>query len=316
MSKIKKHILINTIAIASILITACSAESTQDPFISTAVAQTVAAQNAEAQVTATNTSASPATSVAQTPFQLAPTLTPLAPIASPIFPNTTSQAECAKASLVSETIIDGTIFKPGEQFTKTWEITNTSNCVWDTNYKIVFWNGDILGGGYVYNLPQITGPGQTIPISLVLTSPTVDGTYRSEWKLQTPDKFTFGLGAYDASFYTEIEVSSAAKPKYGVASVTTSITRDPQTGCPANTLYTVNAKVATTGPLEFTYYWAQKDGNDSSPKTFTIDSASTKTFTREWMFGRTNTQGPKWITFVITSPVYQEYRVDFAFECP
>lgn len=314
MFKTIKQIFLTTLVTASFLMTACRAEGTQDAFISTAVAQTVAAQNAASQTS--DTAVPFATQVTQTPLQSSLTLTAPATLTAATLPLNTSKSECAKASLVSETIIDGTIFKPGVQFTKTWEITNTSSCVWDTNYKIVFWNGDILGGGYVYNLPQITAPGKTIPISLVLTSPTADGTYRSEWKLQTPDKITFGLGAYDASFYTEIEVSSAAKPKYGVASVTTSITREPQTGCPANTLFTVDAKVATTGPLEFTYYWAQKDGNDSSPKTFTVDSASTKTFTREWMFGRANTQGPKWITFVITSPVYQEYRVDFAFECP
>ena len=314
MFKTIKQIFLTILVTTSFLISACRSEGTQDAFISTAVAQTVAAQNAASQTT--DTPVPPAIQVTQTPLQSSLTLTALATLTAPTLPFTTSKSECAKASLVSETIIDGTIFKPGVQFTKTWQITNTSSCVWDTNYKIVFWNGDILGGGYVYNLPQITAPGQTIPISLVLTSPTADGTYRSEWKLQTPDKITFGLGAYDASFYTEIEVSSAAKPKYGVASVTTSITREPQTGCPANTLVTVDAKVATTGPLEFTYYWAQKDGNDSSPKTFTVDSATTKTFTREWMFGRANTQGPKWITFVITSPVYQEYRVDFAFECP
>lgn len=314
MFKTIKQMFLTTLVTASFLMTACRAEGTQDALISTAVAQTVAAQNAASQTT--DTPVTPAIQVTQTPAQSSLTLTAPATLTAPTLPFTTSKSECAKASLVSETIIDGTIFKPGVQFTKTWEITNTSSCVWDTNYKIVFWNGDILGGGYVYNLPQITGPGQTIPISLVLTTPTADGTYRSEWKLQTPDKITFGLGAYNSSFYTEIEVSSAAKPKYGVASVTTSITREPQTGCPANTLFTVDAKVATTGPLEFTYYWAQKDGNDSSPKTFTVDSASTKTFTREWMFGRANTQGPKWITFVITSPVYQEYRVDFAFECP
>jgi len=315
MSKPIKYILINTIVIAAFVITACGAQTTQDPFIATAVALTVAAQNA-AQVTNTETPIAPGALATQTPLQFPPTLTQPATSTPSTSSGNTVLSECAKASLVSETIIDGTIFKPGEQFTKVWQIKNASNCVWDTNYKVIFWSGDILGGAYYYNLPQVTGPGQTVPIALVLTTPTADGDYKSEWKLQTPDGIKFGVGNYDASFYTKIAVSSADKPKYGIASVVTSITRDPKNGCPANTLFTVTATVATNGPLEYTYYWGQSDGNDSSPKTVTVDTASTKTFTREWKFGRANSQGPKWISFKITDPSYPVQEVDFSFECP
>jgi hypothetical protein len=317
MHKTKIYIFLTTLLISSFLITACGAGNTQDPFISTAVAQTVAAQNAEKSSTETP-SATQSTIVTQTPLQLSPTLTPIADIASVTLPanNNVTTSECARASLVSETIVDGTIYKPGEQFTKIWQIKNTSNSVWDTNYRIVFWSGDLLGGAYYYNLPQVTGPGQTIPIALVLIAPATDGTYRSEWKLQTPESIEFGVGSYDAAFYTVIAVSSADKPKYGIASVTTSITREPITGCPANSLFTVYATVSTNGPVEFTYFWGQSDGNDSSPKTFEMEGASTKTFTREWKFGRANTQGPKWISFKITDPVYPVQIVNFTFECP
>lgn len=315
MYKPTKYILLTTLLISSFLITACGAKTPADPFIATAVAQTVAAQNA-GQATNTVTPAASETFATQTPLVSSPTLTPLAAVASPSVPVNITTSECAKASLQSETIVDGTIYKPGEQFTKIWQITNMSNCVWDTSYKIVFWSGDILGGAYYYNLPQVTGPGQTVPIALVLTAPSADGTYRSEWKLQTPDSLEFGVGNYDASFYTEIAVSSADKPKYGIASINTSITREPKTGCPANTLFTVYATVSTNGPVDFTYYWGQSDGNDSSPKTVSIESASTKTFTREWQFGRANSQGPKWISFKITDPSYPLQQVNFSFECP
>lgn len=316
MTRSIKYLLFVVPVITTLLITSCGEGApTQDATtaIQTAVALTVAAQNT-LEVPATETPDTAAIPT-KTPFQL---LTPLATLASPSTtpPANSSRAECASASLTSETINDGTIFKPGEQFTKTWQITNTSPCYWDTTYKIVFWDGDVLGGGYVYNLPQAAAPGQTLPISLVLTAPTAEGTYRSEWKLQTPDKINFGVGLYNASFYTEIVVSSAAKPKYDITSVTTSFTREPSTGCPANTTFTVYATVATNGPLEFTYRWDQKDGNNSSPKTYNMESATTKTFTREWKFGRANTQGSKWITFVITAPTQQEYKVDFEFVCP
>ena len=314
MNKPIKYLLFTISVTLALLLTACGAESsTQEATIQTAVAQTVAAQNT---VEVPNT-ASPSAPVipTQTPFQLP---TPLTLLTSTVPPPNTSKAECAKASLVSETIVDGTIFKPGEQFTKTWEITNTSNCVWDTSYKIVYWSGDIMGGGYVYNLPQVTGPGQTIPISLVLIAPTADGTYRSEWKLQTPDKINYGVGAYNAAFYTEIVVSSSLKPKYAVTKMELSITREPKTGCPANTTYTAYATFTTNGPLEFTYRWLQQDGNNSNPQTIELKAAGTKTVSRVWKLGRAASQNDnRWFAIVLTEPVYQEYpSVGFSFHCP
>lgn len=310
-----KILLFNLPILAAVLLSSCSAEKpTEDPqtIIQTSVAQTVAAQNTlQVPNTATPTAAVLPT---KTPFQQ---ITPTLPI-SPTFtlPASSTYVQCASASLGSESIIDGTIFKPGEQFTKTWEITNTSTCTWTTSYKVVFWDGDVLGGGYVYNLPQAVGPGQTVPISLILTAPTADGSYRSEWKLQTPDNINFGVGYLNSAFYTEIAVSSKQKPPYRITSVTTSITRIPQTGCPANTLFTVYATVATNGPVEFSYKWDQSDGNESGENQLMMKSAATKTFSREWKFGRANTQGPKWISFILTSPSHQEYRVDFEFVCP
>jgi hypothetical protein len=316
MTKPIKYLLFCVTVITSLILTSCGA-STPIPdnqsIIQTSVAETVAAQNTLA---IPNTETPSAAAIpTKTPFQQN---TPLAPIFSPTapLPTLSSFATCASASLKSETIIDGTVFKPGEQFTKTWEVTNTSTCVWDTSYKIIFWDGDVLGGGYVYNLPQIVGPGQTLPISLILTTPATDGTYRSEWKLQTPDNINFGVGYLNAAFYTVVAVSSAQKPKYGIASVITNVTRDPKTGCPANTWYTFTATVATTGPLEFSYSWDQSDTNSSKVQTATFASATTKTFTRTWKNGRADNQGNKWVSFILTDPINQEYRMDFEFVCP
>lgn len=316
MTRTIKYLLFSITVITSLLLASCGAGTpTQDSqaIIQTSVAQTVAAQ-AALEVPNTETPSAAAIPT-KTPFQQ---LTPLAPLLSPspTAPAISSNSQCASASLKSENIVDGTVYKPGTQFTKTWEITNTSTCVWDTSYKIIFWDGDLLGGGYIYNLPQVVGPGQTLPISLVLIAPATDGTYKSEWKLQTPDNINFGVGYLNAAFWTEIAVSSAEKPKYGIASVTTTYTRDPQYGCPANTLVTVTATVATTGPLEFTYRWEQSDDNNSAEYSFFMKSATTKTFTRTWQFGRANTQGPKSITFMLTEPIRERYKVDFEFVCP
>jgi hypothetical protein len=311
MFQTKKYILLFTLI--ALIITACGSNVDSETAIQTAVAETVVAQNVN-QPSVTDTPA--VTLIAtQTPYQL-PTSLPTLP-ATPIS-NTDSKAECASASLQDENIVDGTIFKPGEQFTKTWYITNTSTCVWDTSYKIVFWDGDILGGGYVYNLPQVAGPGQTIPISLVLTAPTTDGEFTSKWKLQTPDNIHFGVGYLDAAFYTKIVVSSDTSPDYGVTNVDLYVTRDPLVGCPANTVYTATVTFTTNGPLEFVFRWQQQDGNHGGPVSVEIDAAGKKTFTRVWKLGRAASQNDnRWFSVILLEPVYKEYpKVGFDFFCP
>ncbi len=316
MFQTKKYILL--FLTTMLMITACGSNVDNESAIQTAVAETVAAQHSNIL---TNTQIPPTTLIpTQTPYQIQTSLpTPFSTVIATL-PNQNSKAECAKASLTGENtdvLPDGTILKPGTQFTKTWFITNTSTCVWDTSYKIIFWSGDTLGGGYVYNLPQVTGPGQTVPISLVLTAPSTDGAYRSEWKLQTPDNINFGVGMYDSPFYAEIQVSASDKPQqYGVTALNAYYVREPKTGCPANSLYTFYVTVTTNGPTEFSYFWSQKDGNDSKVKHVEIESATNTTFTREWKFGRANSQGAKWVAFTITEPVEKTIKLDFEFVCP
>lgn len=320
MFKHKNKSLFTYTFIAALLIVACGGE-TIDPetAIQTSVAETVAAQTPIVITQTPGATEFPT----QTPFAV-PTLGSPIPLISPTAINTNtsgSKADCAKASLQSETIIDGEIFKPGEQFTKTWYITNTSTCVWDTTYKIVFWNGDILGGGYVYNLPQITGPGQTIPISLVLTTPATPGKYRSEWKLQTPDNFNFGVGYLQAAFYTEIEVVNPNTPvAYDIVDASLEITREPATGCaPANMVYTATVTITTNGPFEFRYRINQQDGNNGYNKWVKVKEA-TKYVDSEhtWKLGRAASQNSnRWMQLVILYPYYKEYpRVGFEFYCP
>jgi hypothetical protein len=308
----KKYFLLTIIVILAL--SACGTGSDAETAIQTAVAETVAAQNLN-NPSITETPA--ATLIpTQTPYQLATSQPTLPPTTSA---NTTpnSKAECASASLQDENIVDGTIFKPGEQFTKTWYITNTSTCVWDTSYKIVFWDGDVLGGGYVYNLPQVTAPGQTIPVPLVLIAPTADGTYRSEWKLQTPDGINYGVGYLNSAFYTEIVVSSADKPKYAITSVELYIVREPLFDCPANTTFTAYATFTTNGPLEFTYQWRQQDNNNSGPKTIKLDAAGTKTETRVWKLGRAASQNDnRWFQVITYEPYTEHPAVGFTFVCP
>lgn len=315
MFRSKKYILITMIVSISLLISACGGEATADLTISTAIAQTVEAQNTVQESTATLI---PLPAFTTTPPAFSPTVTLAASKIPPTLPAGSSKyLDCMKANLTGETIPDGTIMKPGEQFTKTWHIQNNSTCTWDTSYKIVFWDGDVLGGAYVYNFPQSATPGQSMDVPLVLTAPSENGTYKSSWMFQTPDGITFGVGQYSQPFYTEIVVSDAKNPNYGIASVEYEIVRDPAAGCPANVFYTVTAKITTTGPFEFSYYWAQSDGNNSNPKTMKFDSASSKTVSREWSFHLgSSTTHDKWMQIIVVDPIAHEYdRAVFRYEC-
>jgi hypothetical protein len=308
-----KYMFFTSLVISSLILSACGAGNEQDIAIQTAVAQTVTAQNAQ-QAASTET---PAPSPSALPILPTSAVSPATAVPSPTLPANPSKSDCAKASLVGETIPDGTIFAPGELFTKTWQITNTSTCVWDTSYKIVFWSGDVLGGAYVYNIPQVTGPGATLPVSLVLTAPSVDGTYRSEWALQTSDGIPFGVGMYSEPFYTTIVVSSSSKPAYTVTSVDYSVVRNPATGCPLNTRYKVFATFTTNGPLEFTYQWNQSDGNSQGGKgTIKMTEAGSRTVSREWMVQVGNSTNDRWMSITILAPEYKEFPpVSFSYDC-
>lgn len=316
MFKKKINILITLTFIISLLITACGNDAEVQAVIQTSIAQTFTAQApTEDPVTQTPTVTSIPT---QTPFSL----TPLpSPIPSPTsFTPAGSKAQCASASLEDETVVDGKIFKPGVEFVKTWYIKNTSPCTWDTTYKIIFWSGDMLGGGYVYNLPRVTPPGQTVPIELVLTAPTTAGTYRSEWKLQTPDNINFGVGIYQASFYTEIAVSAEEKPVYDITSVVLEIDREPDYGCaPANIDYWAVVTITSNGPIKIRYQYIHSDGGNSSAQWLEFKEASKIVLKdHRWRVGRANSQNDnRWMQFLIKEPFYREYqKVGFEFFCP
>lgn len=288
--------------IAAVLIASCNAGGAEvESSIATSVALTVSAQESSApDATETPGIPQPTAFPTKTPVQFIPTLTALAPVASPTRQASSGASSCARASLVSETVSDGTIFKPGDAFTKTWEIKNTSTCYWDTSYKIIFWDGDVLGGAYVYNLPQAVPPGGVVPISLVLKAPTTDGTYTSKWMLQTPDSVEFGVGDLSAPFYAQIVVSSSANPNYGVTSVTYTLEASPPPDeCPTNVTYTAYATVTTNGPLTFNYYWQQSDGHNPKGKVIKMEKAGSIVLSNSWTLHISANKGTRWMAIAI-----------------
>ena len=298
--------LITLLIIASLLLGGCGT-SDKESVIATAVAMTVQAQ----------ASPTPKVIPSATPAQTGPVPT-LAPSFTPtVSIPTGSYANCMVASLISETPPDGTIYKPGTTFLKTWHVQNNSDCTWNTGYKIIFWNGDQMGSAYNYNFPQAVPPGQSADLSIQLAAPDTAGNYRGEWKFQTPDGQNFGVGQYDSVLWTEIVVSTDDQPGYGITSVTYELKRDPPTGCPTNTRYTATAFVSFSGPIkQVILQFKHSDGYNSSKIKLEVKEATTMTFEEPWTFGFTNTQGPKWIQLVQLFPTFVEYnKLNFTFQC-
>lgn len=118
---------------------------------------------------------------------------------------------CDRAQFIADvTVPDGTIFAPGYTFNKTWRLKNIGTCTW-TNYSLMFDSGEKMGGPDSALIPTSVAPGQTVDITVPLTSPTTAGTYRGYWKLKNSVGVPFGIGSGGTkSFWVEIYVSSSS----------------------------------------------------------------------------------------------------------
>jgi hypothetical protein len=175
-------------------------EPTPDTFatIQAIVTQTVAAQTQTAPT--------------QTPVvstQIPATNTPVPPTSTPL-PTATATAitYCDWVSFVKDvSISDGTVFGPGDTFTKTWRLKNRGTCTWTPDYMLVFASGDRLGGTTAVRLPGYVAPGQTVDVSVALTAPDSSGKYVGYWMLRNPSGALFGYGdKANQAFYVEIRV--------------------------------------------------------------------------------------------------------------
>jgi hypothetical protein len=117
---------------------------------------------------------------------------------------------------------DGTVFAPGEKFTKTWRLINAGTSTWTSAYSLVFSSGEQLGGAATTPLTVEVAPGKTVDLSIQLTAPDNEGRYTGYWMLRNASGTNFGMGPNsDGSFYVLINVAKSA------------VTATPGTGTPA-----------------------------------------------------------------------------------
>lgn len=309
----KNKILVVMLA-GMFLLNACGGASQNQNEIATAVAQTVQAQNALTEVASIPTSTSiPPTAAVDT------TATPITAETQPAVTNTLApNPGCVlSANLVQEDPPDGKVFKPGESFLKTWSLQNTGTCTWDKTYKLVYWDGELMGGAVTYALPVVIAPGETKEIPVLLQAPAAEGSYRGYWRLKSPWGYDFGVGPTSQSFYVDILVSTNPKGAAGITSISLDYVRNPLGGCPYNPItYTFTAKITTSGKTRVRYYWQFSDGGRSEDEAITFDDAGTKTVTSgSYVLHMDSSAGPRTASIVILAPQSMQRDISWSHIC-
>ncbi|MBX3004280.1 MAG: hypothetical protein KF821_00445 [Anaerolineales bacterium] len=188
--------------LAGLLLAACRAPAPEShaPTLDlnalyTQVAGTLIAQG-QGQAEPSATSEAPT----QTPFVVTATFTntpaqPLATSTNTPLPATSVPATgCYQAYFVADiSVPDNTQMTKGQTFTKTWRIRNNGTCTWTSDFDIVYTSGTNLASVSSVDLPKEVKPGETVDISIPMTAPSSDGSYRSSWVIKASNGYSFGV---------------------------------------------------------------------------------------------------------------------------
>ena len=219
-----KKISLLAILVAALLLASCNlptapTEPAAD-LSSTIAAQTLDAMLTEAAGGAKNTPA-PATATAQPQASATSAPPPATNTPAPSPTPTDEPPPCDAAGFVTDvTIPDGTSFPANTKFIKTWRLKNTGICTWTTSYAVVYIDGVAMGAPASFNLPGSVPPGETVDISIELTTPANTGSFKGNFKLRNPAGVVFGTGsAGTAPFYVDIKVSAPVSTDGGYSFV-------------------------------------------------------------------------------------------------
>lgn len=247
----------------ALLLAACkSSQPEATPTIDIEALKKAAAQTASAFMTATALAApsqtlTPAATSTTTlsPATATATVTPTPTVGTPTATSVLLQGE--RAQFVTDvTVPDGTVYKSGEVFTKTWRIRNSGTSTWTPGYALVFISGDKLGGPDRMGLLADVPPGGSVDISVSLAAPASPGKYRGFWKLiNTAGKFI------DDAVYVEINVVSGTTPTVTSTSASVVLATSTPTVSPTSASLSISNASMSVDTSDFT---------GVCPKTFTF----------------------------------------------
>lgn len=93
------------------------------------------------------------------------------------------------------TIPDDTILPPGTAFIKTWKVRNEGTVAWPAGTLLKYLSREVgspFGGPEAVPVGKVVEPGESIDISVEITSPSKVGTHTGFWKLCTEEGLKFG----------------------------------------------------------------------------------------------------------------------------
>jgi hypothetical protein len=278
------------------------------PFLqtNTAAVQTEAALTVQAQLTAVAPAKTPTSTTA--PFPSLPPVTATVPSAT-LPPPPTSTSTCDRGTFISDvTYPDNAPVDAGTSFTKTWRLKNIGSCLWTTSYSLVFTSGDVMGGPAAQALTGIVNPGQTVDLSVNLTAPATNGTYKGNWGLRNGSGVIFYSG-----FYVQIVVGGGGGSPFAVTHVNYVLSTwsdGSHTNCPR-----VKATITTNAAGTITYHWVRSDGPDAT-QTLIFGAAGTQSLNYDWARGSANAGSPTWVGIYIDDPNHQDFgHLDFDTAC-
>jgi len=153
------------------------------------------------------------------PTDLPPTATPTQDPAMANMPNVNSSSSCRDSAILVEDVTypDNASVNAGEKFHKTWRLQNVGTCAW-VGYSVAFIDGDRMGSPD--SVPILdTESGQPVDVSVELTAPVNDGTYRGNFELRNTTGETVKMGS-ESIFWVQVVVGAGGIPNASGTPVT------------------------------------------------------------------------------------------------
>jgi hypothetical protein len=200
----RKKLVIMLTLLAAFVLSACGgSDANATPTVSVELIQTQAVLTYQAQLTQTalaNPTATPSPTESPTPAATfsAPTIgSPIAVGTTPAVIGGGGSSACYSLSFVRDvTIPDGTQVTPGQSFTKTWLVSNTGTCAWESGFRFNVVSGDAMGGTAV-TLNQRIEAGRQYEFSVPMVAPTnKSGKLTGYWQLSDANGSFFGDQVY------------------------------------------------------------------------------------------------------------------------
>lgn len=247
------HLVVEIIFIISI--SACASDKTSTPSLDvggtfTAVANTIIAGQPTIAVDNTSTP-EPTEIITATLFPtIQSTVTMTSTPYTYYYDYYTATMACDDATLISETLDDGTEIYPEDYFTQTWKLYNSGSCTWDDDYSIIFVSGDNMDGEDK-EIGSEVDPGEYIKITIGFYAPDDEDDYTGYWQLENDDGDQFG-DLCDVSIEVDDGASTSTPTKtatYTKTNTATSTGTATKTPTPTPITVTVVANTYTSTPV-------------------------------------------------------------------